>query len=227
MNHPAMKTLSSTLLALGLAASSHSASAAAGFSTCQGFQSDSRRTLYTRPFAAESGAEDGNFTQFVAKLKSDGYVKDFSKFTGICIWEKSARDAEVKTERYTRHFTEQGASSMGVDFAATPAPPTEDLAKVRAAVEASRAYGWCSLTDFEKRKVYFTDLYSYTGDIRNTAEHVALFKADLVKRFGPTNAEPVCHATFSEDYEKSARQNLIDQYKDMVAITRSGWKAER
>ena len=41
------------------------AQAAPGYMTCQGFQADNRRVIYTRAFAAESTSADAMYEQFL------------------------------------------------------------------------------------------------------------------------------------------------------------------
>jgi len=95
-----------------------------GYVTCQVYQSERNRVLYTHPFAAFEADADSIYGDFLIQLKSDGYISDMAAVTGTCNWETSADAAASKTEGFKAHYSDNGASTMGVDFTYTPEQDT-------------------------------------------------------------------------------------------------------
>ncbi|ESQ79985.1 hypothetical protein [Asticcacaulis sp. YBE204] len=114
-----MKRLSTIAVATALLVLPAVASAADGFVTCQAHQADKNRVLYTVAFPANKADTDALWTKFVAKLADSGYTKSMysteaSPVTGICNWEKTAAEANTKTENFKAAFVAKGANTMGV-----------------------------------------------------------------------------------------------------------------
>ena len=95
------------------------AQAADGFVTCQAYQADKSRVLYTMAFAANKADADALYESFVKFLADSGYTKgmystEASPVEGICNWESSADAANKKTEGFKASYSAKGASTMGV-----------------------------------------------------------------------------------------------------------------
>ena len=95
-----------------------------GFATCQVYQSDRNRVLYSHPFPAFEADTDSMYGDFLVQLKSDGYISDMAAVTGACNWETTADAAADMTEGFKSHYSDNGASTMGVDFTYTPETDT-------------------------------------------------------------------------------------------------------
>jgi len=95
------------------------AQAADGYVTCQAYQANKNRVLYTQAFAANKADTDKLWTDFVAFLADNSYTKGMydsapQPVEGICNWESSAAAANTKTEGFKASYTAKGANTMGV-----------------------------------------------------------------------------------------------------------------
>jgi hypothetical protein len=95
------------------------AQAADGYVTCQAYQANKNRVLYTQAFAANKSDTDKLWTNFTDHLANNGFTKGMydsapQPVEGACNWESSAAAANKKAEGFKANYTAKGASTMGV-----------------------------------------------------------------------------------------------------------------
>ena len=113
-----MKTLA-ILAAAAVMLLPAAAQAADGYVTCQAYQANKNRVLYTVAFAADKANTDALWTQFVDYLAGNGYTKGMydsapQPVEGLCNWEASESAANAKTEGFKAGYEAKGAGAMGV-----------------------------------------------------------------------------------------------------------------
>ena len=109
--------------------------------------------------------------------------------------------------------------------ATVPTASPAALAKTRAAIDRKQLYGWCNLTDVKNRKVYFSELFTYTGGRQDADAMGRAFMVDLKKFFGKKIVgDPLCSSTYSEEDERTERQQSLDMYTDITTVNYLRWK---
>jgi hypothetical protein len=114
-----MKLFLKLAIAAAIMAAPSLAHAADGYVTCQAYQADKNRVLYTMAFEADKADADALYDKFVTFLADSGYTKSMyateaTPVEGICNWEASAATANAKTEGFKANYEAKGARTMGV-----------------------------------------------------------------------------------------------------------------